>query len=312
MIEEREVLFMQEFFLQLDDATCLHCCAWLPEIPPVAVVQIIHGVAEYVARYDHFASFLARRGYLVVGEDHAGHGKSVGEHDLKGYLNGGWMNVVKGIHLLYGKTNGEYPELPYFMLGHSMGSFLLRTYLFTYHTDLHGAIISGTGWQNPALLQIGRAVCRAEAARLGERSTSRLIQNLIFGAYNKKFAPNRTPYDWVCSNEAVVDAYAKDPDCTFDPTIQLCREMLDGIHMIQQKENLAKMQKTLPIFFFAGENDPVGNMGKGVLQSAGAFRSAGMRNVAVKLYPGMRHEALNETGREEVYDDVLSWLKDQK
>lgn len=302
---------MQEFFLQLDSETCLHCCAWLPEAQPVAVVQVVHGVAEYTARYDHFASFLARHGYLVVGEDHAGHGKSVGEGDRKGYLNGGWMNVVKGIHRLYEKTHGEHPALPYFMLGHSMGSFLLRTYLFTYHTDLRGALISGTGWQNPVLLQLGRAICREEAARLGERSTSTLIQNLIFGAYNKKFAPNRTPYDWICSNPSVVDAYAKDPDCTFQPTIQLCREMLDGIHMIQQQDNLKKMKKNLPVFFFAGANDPVGSMGKGVLRSAEAFREAGMQDVTVKLYDGMRHETLNETGKQQVYADVLSWLEEK-
>lgn len=302
---------MQEFFLQLDTDTCLHCCAWLPKVQPVAVVQIVHGVAEYVARYDHFASFLASHGYLVVGEDHAGHGKSVGDRDIQGYLTGGWMNVVKGIHLLYGKTHAENPGMPYYMLGHSMGSFLLRTYLFTYHTDLRGAMLSGTGWQNRALLQVGRALCREEAARLGEHNTSSLLQNLIFGAYNRQFAPNRTPYDWVCSNEAVVDAYAKDPDCTFTPTIQLCREMLDGIHSIQQADNLTKMKKTLPVFFFAGDHDPVGNMGKGVLRTADAFRSAGMQDITVKLYAGMRHEVLNEVGKEQVYHDVLSWLRDK-
>ncbi len=300
---------MQEFFMKLDSRTCLHCCMWLPKETPKAVVQIIHGVAEYTARYDHFASFLADRGYLVVGEDHAGHGKSVGEGDIQGYLTGGWMQTVKGIHLLYGKTHGEYPDLPYFMLGHSMGSFLLRTYLFTYHSQLRGALISGTGWQNPALLQTGRALCREEAARLGESVSSPLLQKLIFGAYNRAFAPNRTPYDWVCSNEAVVNAYARDPDCTFQPTIQLCREMMDGIHLIQQKENLSRMQKALPVFFFAGQQDPVGNMGKGVLKAVAAFRGAGMRDVTVELYPNMRHETLNETGKERVYGDVISWLE---
>ena len=195
------------------------------------------------------------------------------------------------------------------MLGHSMGSFLLRTYLFTYHSGLRGALISGTGWQNPALLQVGRALCREEAARLGETVSSPVIQKLIFGAYNNAFAPNRTPYDWVCSNEAVVDAYAKDPDCTFLPTIQLCREMLDGIHLIQKKENLSRMQKALPVFFFAGQQDPVGNMGKGVLKAVEAFRKAGMQYVTVELYPNMRHETLNETGKEQVYGDVVSWLE---
>ena len=301
---------MQEFFMQTD-CGCIHCCQWMPEGRPLGVVQIVHGVAEYIARYDEFAQFLAGHGYLVVGEDHPGHGKSVGEGEIFGYLTGGWMGTVKTIHLLYGKTRAEHPGIPYIMLGHSMGSFLLRTYLFTYHAELSGALISGTGWQPGALLPLGLALCREEAARLGEANSSPLIQNLIFGSYNKRFAPNRTPYDWVCSREAVVDAYAADPFCTWLPTIQLCREMLSGIQMIQRKSNLDRMQKQLPVFFFAGQLDPVGSMGNGVLKAVQAFKDAGMEDVTVELYPDMRHECLNETGREKVFMDVLTWIQEK-
>jgi len=212
---------MQTFFMQTEFG-CIRCCQWLPEGEPVGVVQIIHGVTDYAARYDELARFLASNGYLVVGEDHPGHGGSVGEHDQFGYLTGGWQGVVKIVHLLYSKTRLEHPGIPYIMLGHSMGSFLLRTYLYTYHADLAGAIISGTAWQPEAILPAGSALCLEEAARLGERAVSPLIQKLVFGSYNQKFKPVRTPYDWVCSRKAVVDAYADDPFCTWLPTIQLC------------------------------------------------------------------------------------------
>ena len=298
---------MQEFFMQTD-CGCIHCCQWLPDGEPVGVVQIIHGVAEYIARYDTFASFLASNGFLVVGEDHPGHGKSVGEGEQFGYLTGGWMSVVRTIHLLYGKTRTENPRIPYFMLGHSMGSFLLRTYLFTYHAEISGAILSGTGWQPDAILPAGVLLCREEASRLGERSSSSLLQNMIFGSYNKKFMPNRTPYDWVCSQECVVDDYAKDPFCTWLPTIQLCTEMMKGLQMIQRRSNLERMQKKLPVFFFAGQLDPVGNMGNGVLKTVQAFKKVGMEDVLVELYPNMRHEYLNETGKEKVFQDVLNWI----
>lgn len=299
---------MKEFFLETGFGPDLHTCAWYPKDKPIGIVQIIHGIAEYAGRYDAFASFLADQGYLVVGEDHAGHGKTVGETGQYGYMDGGWSGTVKGIHALYQKIHEEYPNVPYFMLGHSMGSFLLRTYLFTYHTTLAGAIISGTGWQPAAILPAGRLLCKEEALRRGERLSSPLLQKLIFGSYNQAFAPARTPNDWLSRDEAVVDAYTEDPMCGFFPSIQLCGEMMGGIQMIQKKDNLQRMQKDLPILFISGEQDPVGAMGKGVQQTVAAFRDVGMQRVSCVLYPDMRHETLNEIGKEQVYHDILKWL----
>ena len=299
---------MQEFFMQTEFG-CIHCCQCLPAGKPVGVVQLIHGICDYVARYDELAGFLADRGYVVVGEDHPGHGKSVGEQEQYGYLTGGWLGTVKLIHMLFQKTRADFPDIPYFMLGHSMGSFLLRTYLYTYHVDLSGAILSGTCWQPAAVLPAGNLLCIEERRRLGERNVSKLIQNTAFGSYNRAFAPNRTPYDWVCSREEVIDAYAADPYCTWQPTIQLCSEMMKGMTMNQKKGNLCRMQKNLPIFFFAGQFDPVGRMGNGVLQAAQAFKDAGMKDVTVELYPNMRHECHNETGKEKVFGDILLWIE---
>ena len=301
---------MQEFYLQMPEPSFLHCCVWYPQGEPLAVIQIIHGVSEYIARYDGFASWLAAQGFLVVGHDNPGHGRSVGEGEQLGYLDGGWSNAVACIQRLYEKTSADYPGLPYFMLGHSMGSFLLRSYLISYATKLDGAILSGTGWIGTPLLTAGRAMCRLEATRLGERKCSKLLLSMMFGMYNQKFSPNRTPYDWISTDEAVVDAYAADPFCTASASVQLCREMMDGIRFNQLKANLAKMNKEIPVLFFSGDQDPVGDMGKGVLRSAKAFEGASMKQVSVKMYRGMRHETLNEIGKEAVYEHVAQWLQD--
>ena len=299
---------MRKIKLSVDYGVILNCCIWEPDKQPKGIVQIIHGVAEYAQRYDHFASFLTEHGFLVVAEDHPGHGETVTPDNL-GYLTGGWMNAVNGVHKLYETIHHDYPDLPYYMLGHSMGSFLLRTYLFTYHSSISGAVISGTGWQPAIILPLGRLICKEEAARLGDASFSQLLNTMMFGGYNKKFSPQRTIFDWLSTDNAVVDKYIEDSLCGFPISIQLCTEMMKGLSMIQKNENLSRMQKELPIYFFSGEEDPVGDMGAGVHKTITAFQDAGMKDVSYKLYPGMRHEALNEIGKEQVYQDVLQWLE---
>lgn len=299
---------MREFKLHTKEGVNLHTTVWEPECAPKGIVQIIHGISEYVARYEHFAAFLTDHGYLVVGEDHPGHGQTAKAGEI-GYLRGGWMGTVSGIHQVYEEIHRQCPSVPYYMLGHSMGSFLLRTYLFTYHTPLSGAIISGTGWLPSFILPIGLGICKEEALRLGEHKSSPLLEGIMFGGYNKKFRPNRTKYDWLSRDESVIDAYVADPLCGFSVSIQLCREMMTGLRMIQNMNHLNRMQKDLPVYFFAGENDPVGDMGAGVMRCVRAFEKVGMKDVAWKLYPGMRHETLNEFGKELVYQDVLAWLE---
>ena len=300
---------MEEFYLASNGAGRIHCGLWLPEGEPRAVVQIIHGIAEHIGRYEHFARFLTQRGFAVCADDHMGHGLSVENGGVFGYFSGGWMAAVRDERSVFEEMKKRFPALPYFMLGHSMGSFLLRTYLYTYPGELTGAIISGTGWQPELALSAGLALCRLEQLRIGETGRSKLLKELMFGAYNKKFSPNRTPNDWICSDEAVVDAYTGDPLCGFDATVGLTRDMLTGISMNQKKENLAKMDKTLPVLFVSGMQDPVGAMGEGVLRTIDAFKRAGLSNVTIRLYPEGRHEMLNETNRTEVYADILGWLE---
>ena len=301
----------KEFYYPSSDG--VHQCyarEWLPEGPPRAVVQLIHGVAEYVGRYDAFASWLAGRGFLVVGEDHLGHGRSV-EDGNYGYFGpkNGWSLVTRDIRRLRELEGERYPESPYFLLGHSMGSFLARTYLINYPGTVTGAILSGTGQEGAATVAMGRLLCNILCRTKGPESHSDLVHGMALGAYNKQFAPNRTSADWISQDEQVVDQYLQDPLCTFQPTVGMYRDMMGGLQYIADPKNLKKMYKTTPIYFFSGDHDPVGQNGKGVQKVAELFRAAGCTDVTVKLYPNGRHEMLNELNKQEVFQDVLSWLE---
>lgn len=301
----------QEFYYPSSDG--VHQCyahEWLPDGKPRAVLQIVHGVAEYIQRYAPFASWLAGQGFVVVGEDHLGHGRTV-DDEKYGYFGpkGGWSLVSKDIRRLRTLEGERYPELPYFILGHSMGSFLARTYLIDWPGTVTGAILSGTGQESAATVAAGKLACGLFCSLRGTDGHSDFVNSLSLGAYNKQFAPNRTTADWICRDTAVVDAYLKDPFCTFQPTVGMFRDMMGGLQYIASPKNLKKMYKTTPVYFFSGDRDPVGQNGAGVEKVAGLFRNAGCTDVTVKLYPNGRHEMLNEVNRQEVWQDVLSWLE---
>lgn len=287
----------------------IHFCRWTPEGQPKGIVQIIHGIAERVERYDDFANYLNSQGFLVVAEDHMGHGSSLEEGGVRGYFHGGWFTAVDDSCCLMKDTMAEYPDLPYILFGHSMGSFMARTILAKYpDSGISAAIICGTGWQPtfalPLLIKVVEGICK----KTGEENPNEQLDNMVFGSYNKRIENPRTAKDWLTRDEAIVDAYVADPMCGFVPACGLLRDMMKGIHYIQQPKNLANMKKDLPVFFIAGQEDPVGPYGKGVEQAAKAFRKAGMINVALKLYSDCRHEILNELNKDEVYGDVTKWI----
>lgn len=303
----------QEFtFLSSDGHTQLHGAQWTPaDREPIAVLQIAHGVAEHILRYDDFARYLNDRGILVAGHDHLGHGKSLPEGGTPVYFGDGstWETVVDDIHLLHDQLREQYPDLPILLMGHSMGSFLSRSYLIRYPGTVDAAIIMGTGWQPKAVVAGGLAVARATAAVVGESGTSDLVTQLAFGAYNKQFAPNRTSCDWLSADTDNVDAYMADPLCGADATVGLFRQMLLGIRFNQRLSNLRRMDAQTPVLFIAGDKDPVGANGAGVRRTYQEFLRAGMQDCTLKLYPGLRHEILNEKGwQREIFRDIGLWL----
>ena len=284
---------------------------WLPEGAPRAVVQIVHGVAEYVGRYKAFARYLAEHGFAVCGEDHLGHGNTAKQDSKFGYFGAhdGWTLVTADVRQLRTLMGERFPGIPYFLLGHSMGSFLTRTYLCRYPGTVSGAILSGTGQEAPALVAGGKALASLICRFRGADAVSQLVNNLSLGAYNKQFAPNRTSADWISRDQAVVDAYVCDPLCSFTPTVGMYRDMLGGLQYIASPRALSQMDPDTPIYLFSGACDPVGGNTKGVNKVYGYFKDRGTRDLTLKFYPGGRHEMLQELNKEQVYADVLAWLE---
>lgn len=299
-------------FPSADGSTRIHAVLWTPaDRAPKAVLQIAHGVAEYIERYADFASYLCDHGIAVAGDDHLGHGKTLTEGAVPVYLGekDGWVHAAEDLHTLHVILSERFPDVPHLLLGHSMGSFLSRTYLIRHPGEKRAAVLMGTGWQPSYMLTGGTLVANYFVRKNGAASTSAFVTNLAFGAYNKAFAPNRTDADWLSLDAGNVDRYIADPLCGAEATVGLFRDMLGGIRFNQNKENLRKMDPSTPILFISGICDPVGAMGKGVRQSYEAFRQAGVQDVSLKLYPDLRHEILNESSLQQtVYTDVLDWL----
>lgn len=287
----------------------IRACVWEQVGELKGIVQIVHGIAEHILRYDHFASYLNANGYLVVAEDHMGHGASAETDDAAGYFAGGWFSAVNDTVKLAETIQVQYPDVPYYLLGHSMGSFMARTILAK-HTQLHldGCILSGTGWQNNAVLFAGIQTANAVCKFGDPRKPSKLLHSVAFGSYNRKVERPRTSFDWLTRDARIVDAYVDDPMCGFVPAAGLMRDMLNGISYIQKVESMTGMRKNLPIFFISGGDDPVGDYGAGVNKTVERFKEVGMQNISTRIYPMCRHEILNEINKEQVYSDVLNWL----
>ena len=291
----------------------IHGCRWTPDGEVKAIVQFVHGIAEYAQRYDDFATYLNSKGILVVAEDHMGHGKSVCEETPIGCFAGGWHTAVKDTYRLLKNTMEEFPGVPYILFGHSMGSFMARTILAKYpDSGITAAIICGTAWMPGAVIGAGKTVATLVCKKNGEQKPSQLLQSIMFGGYNKKIEHVRTSCDWLTRDQRIVDDYVADPLCGFTPSAGLVRAMMDGLQYIQDGKNLDAMKKDLPVYFIAGGDDPVGGYGAGVRQAADEFKKHGMEHLDVKIYPLCRHEIHNEINRQEVYDDVFSWIEKLK
>lgn len=293
-------------FPSADGKTTIHAVEWLPEGNVRAVLQIAHGVSEYAARYAPLAEFLTQRGYAVTANDHIGHGQSLTPGAPIAHFTSADA-VVDDMYRLRNLEGKKFPDRSYFLLGHSMGSYLTRSYLIRYPGTLTGAIVMGTGQMRPLDILYCSMVAQRDARKYGWERTSPAVNRLSFNKYNKIFKPTRTEYDWLSADSANVDRYIADPLCGADASLALCRETLRLMRAMQKPENLRRMNLSTPILFLSGGMDPVGGCGKEVQRAYDSFRKAGVREVRMKLYPGCRHEILNDACREDVFDDVLTW-----
>ena len=294
------------------DGTQIFTYRWMPDKDSdiKGAVQIAHGMAEHAARYERFAGALTKAGYTVHANDHRGHGKTAGTQDKVGYFadEKGWEKVVEDMHTLTGIIKKEQPHKPFFLFGHSMGSFLSRHYSMLYASELSGLVLSGTGGDPGAVGKAGLFIARMDAKFHGKKAKSNIMNKLSFGAFNGAFKPNRTDYDWLSRDNAEVDKYINDPWCGAVFTAGFFCDMLEDIGYINKKENIAKIPKNLPIYIFSGAKDPVGANTKGVTQVYNTLKNAGIVDLTLKFYEEGRHETLNEINREEVFTDVIAWL----
>ncbi len=305
---------MERFTLAAGDGFQIAAARWLPGGPPRAVLQLCHGMSEHVARYAPLAEACAAAGIAVYGHDHRGHGASVDEDTPLGHFadQDGWETVLSDVQLVHESARGSHPSTPVFLLGHSMGAFIARTYLLRDAGTLAGAIISAPGWRMGPLAAGLERIAKREARKRGARTPSPLMTRLVFGSFNIQFMPARTRFDWLSRDPDAVDAYVADPLCGFDCSGRLWADLLAAARSLEiAEDDRDRLSSATPLMIFAGSRDPVSMGGLGSCQLAARYRAAGNPDVTVARYRGARHEVLNETIRAESFGDILGWLNRQ-
>lgn len=281
--------------------------------PLKGIVQISHGVGEHAGRYQNIAEILQQEGYEVYANDHRIHGKSVKNHDYLGFYDGEdyFSDAVIDMRKLTEIIKKEHPNKKIILFGHSMGSLLSREYVTKYGNDLEALILSGTANFMKGLGSVGLLSAKVLGKLNGKHRSNEILKNLFFNQFNKKFKPNRTKVDWISSDKNQVDAFEADPLRIEDFSLSVFLDILKGSKKINQKTTFKSTPKSLPIFIFSGDKDPVGEMGKGVKKVASNYKKAGIKDLTLKLYKGGRHEMLNEVNRKEVQKDLLNWLNNR-
>ncbi|MBO1264540.1 lysophospholipase [Proteiniclasticum sp. SCR006] len=289
----------------------IHYYIYTPKKPVRFVLQITHGMCEYIERYEGFIKYLSREGVLVAGHDHAGHGRSIRTLDDLGYFSEDAtdLTLVKDLKTMTDLLSERYAELPHFILGHSMGSFVLRKYLMRFGRSLSGIFISGTGGANPGVVP-GITLAKSISAVRGEKHRSTLFNSIFFNGFNKNFQDEKNKFSWLTRDEKVVAAYHKDPKCNFVFTMNGFKGFLEIMKDVTSDEWAAQMPKEVPVHLFSGKNDPVGSYGKGVTETFNRLLDTEVKTVTMKLYEDGRHEMLNELNRKEVYQDLLMKIEE--
>ena len=293
--------------------TNLPAYLWMPDGEVKAVLQVTHGMTEHMGRYESFAEFLCPMGIAVAGFDLRGHGKNPGDPEVASFGEGGWSASIEDMRLFYEMLKQRFPEVPHYMLGFSLGSFLLREYLTKYpeEGELAGAIIMGTGHQPGWLLSVMMGIVNGQIKKAGFNKTTDLVRKLSFGTYNQKFKPNRTTADWLCADAGELDRYLADPLVRRDISAGLFRDLLGSMKITGSAYEYDGWDTGLPVLLISGQDDPVGDGGRGVQALYRRMKKAGMEQVTLKLFPGARHDLLHEekNGAESARKWIADWIK---
>ena len=286
---------------------------WTPENKEVdRIIHVFHGMTEHIGRYEIFAEAMTKQGIAVAGFDLRGHGKNLGDPDCASFGEGGWACALEDMEIFSNMLYGKYPAAKHYVLGFSLGSFLLREYLMQENDNkISGAIIMGTGDQPAMILKAIIAVVKGEIKKAGWDQTTPLVQSLSFETYNKKFKPNRTHSDWLCSDENELDSYIGDHLCRKDISAGLFADLLASMERTGEKKAYAKYRKDLPILLISGIEDSVGNFGKGVQTVYTQMKKNGVQDIQIKLYEGARHDLLHEEASgvaNQVREMIAGWI----
>lgn len=298
---------------RLYDGDTLTIKEWIPSVPTRGTIHLLHGMAEHSGRYHEFANFLKHRGWRVLAHDHRGHGNRISESRPAGHFSGvdGWNKVVSDVRSVVEAKVDSASRDPYFLFGHSMGSFIAQAFTQQYAAKVSGVILSGTGYQPAWYLQANEWVSKMERFRCGHRGVSGLLRKLTFDKFNQQFAPNRTPFDWLSRSDEAVDRYIEDPLCGFDCSTQTWVEFIHGMKKITRNYEKFTLPEDIAFMLLSGAADPIHADNQGVVKLGRALRRCGVRSVTTKLYPDARHEILHETNKDEVMEDMHEWLLNQ-
>ena len=324
MAELNSIKIKTFHFLSSNNYTEIHGKAWIPNGEVKAIVQISHGMQEHIDRYDDFARFLVGKGILVVGNDHMGHGKSVYSEDDFGYFsipikglskkaalnNNSNAYVVKDLHRITRVFKKHYPGIPYVLLGHSMGAFMVQRYIMQFGEDIDGAVIIGTGNQPPSAIRMGKAIIKSLTKVHGERYRSEFVNEIMFGKYNERIENPKTKLDWMCSDSEVIEKYQNDDKCGILFTLNGFEALLSVIEYISNPNHIKRITKDLKILFASGCEDPVGGYGEQVKEVYETYKANGIEDITLELYEGCRHEILNELIKKTVYADIYDWIEE--
>ncbi len=303
----------KSFSIKGSDGIDLHCYKWVPDeyVRVRGVFHLVHGSLEHVYRYIHFVTRLVSEGYIVYGSDLRGHGKTAAEDESFFYFsdnNNGWKYAVDDINIITDLIKQENPQLPVFIFGHSMGSFLVREFMTSHGDNINGVFISGTGIGKPVLQRMVLFISRIMMLFRGKKYRSPFLHHLVYGTLDNLVKGHEIKGDFISRDKKEVEKYQNDPYCTQTCTIDYVHEMISAVSRVNKPGEIRKNHKEIPVYFLSGGEDPVGDKGKGIEKLHRHFKKAGVNDISVNIYPEARHELLNEYNREEVMDDMVTWI----
>ncbi|MCD8188645.1 MAG: alpha/beta hydrolase [Clostridiales bacterium] len=294
-----------------DGRTTIHAVIWEPEEKPVGILQISHGITEHIGRYERLAAAGTARGLVVCGNDHIGHGRSFSEEQpIRTYFGpeGSWKFLVQDTIEMSSMIRKAYPDLPLCLLGFSLGSFVVRNVLFQAPAYADAAVLAGTGQQSSLALAVARRIARSEATKHGYEAVTETISKLTYDGYNKKFAPVQSKFDWLLADESARAEFLRDPLRGEDFTVGAFAELLRGMGRSMDPKLAGQMKRHIPILLLSGEDDPVGDFGKGVKKTKRFLERQGVERVEMKLYPGLRHDIFHEARCGEIHQELIGWV----